>query len=255
MLRIPPSICGLGTTAEARWRSLRSLRKTYVRAWVLRHREARIRLTKPAYPVLPSANWTASALRTSGFSLLYGPRPHAPLSTLNLHPRGRRSITRGESGWLYPPSCRTLTDCLARSWPDAPRSPSALGFRPLPQTTRHWLFFDRGSGRRAARRHHPESAGELPAARGGFLHLPGRRPPTHQHASGQADHRTHPASVEVTVRRRSLALRPRPAPLRSATTLIAITQPRPRLRAYGATPSPAVQPIRGTRRLPFAISR
>ena len=85
--RIPPFICGLGTTAEAGCRSLRPLWKTYVRAWVLRHREARIRLTKTAYPVLPSANWTPSALRTSGFSLLNGPRPHARLSTLDHHPR------------------------------------------------------------------------------------------------------------------------------------------------------------------------
>ena len=50
-------------------------------------------------------------------------------------------------------------------------------------------------------------------------------------------------TVEVAVRRRLLALRPRSAPPRSANTLSAITQPRPRLRVY--TRVPVLDPGRG----------
>ena len=56
-------------------------------------------------------------------------------------------------------------------------------------------------GRCAARRHHPESAGDVPAARSRCLHLPSRRAPAHQRASGQPRHRTYPADVEIAVRR------------------------------------------------------
>ena len=70
------------------------------------------------------------------------------------------------------------------------------------------LCFDRD--RRAAGRHHPGRTSDLPAARGRFLHLPGRCAPAHQRASGQAGHRADPTNVEVGVRRRPLAVRPRP---------------------------------------------
>ena len=94
------------------------------------------------------------------------------------------------------------------------------------------VHFDRG--RCAAGRHHPESAGDVPAARGGFLYLPGRCAPAHRHASGQAGHRVHTADVEVALRRCPIAVRHRPVPPRSAITLSATPQPRARLRGYGA---------------------
>ena len=62
-------------------------------------------------------------------------------------------------------------------------------------------------GRRPPGGYHPESAGHLPAARRGPLHLPGRRTAAHQRASGQARPRTHPTNVEVALRSRPLALR------------------------------------------------
>ena len=70
-------------------------------------------------------------------------------------------------------------------------------------------------GRRATGRHHPESVGDLPAARGRFLHLPGRCAPAN----------------------------PRSAPPRSAITLSATPQPRPIMPAYSE---------RGVRRNPYS---
>ena len=45
-------------------------------------------------------------------------------------------------------------------------------------------------------------------------------------------HRTHPADVEVAARRRAHAFRPGSAPSRSAITLNAVPQPRPKMPAY-----------------------
>ena len=87
----------------------------------------------------------------------------------------------------------------------------------------------------AARQHHPESAGDLPAARGRCLRLPGRCAPANQRASGQPGHRTHPADVEIAIRRHADAFRPPSAPPRFAITLNAVPQPRPILPAYRST--------------------
>ena len=87
-------------------------------------------------------------------------------------------------------------------------------------------------GRRPPGGYHPESAGHLPAARRGPLHLPGRRTAAHQRASGQARPRTHPTNVEVALRSRPLALRPRTPQPRPTFTLTARRQVRLRLPAY-----------------------
>ena len=97
------------------------------------------------------------------------------------------------------------------------------------------LRFDRG--RCAARRYHPEPAGNVRAARGRCLHLPGRCAPANQRASGQPGHRDHPADVEIHVRRRAYALRPRSESPRSGITLRAIPQPRSIMPAY-SLPTP-----------------
>ena len=55
--------------------------------WVLRLRGALLPLTMAVEAVLPSTCWKASAPRITNFSKLNSPRPYAPLSTLNLHPR------------------------------------------------------------------------------------------------------------------------------------------------------------------------
>ena len=95
------------------------------------------------------------------------------------------------------------------------------------------VHFERG--RCAARRYHPESTGDVPAARGRCLHLPGRCASAHQRSSGQPGHRTDPANVEVAVRRCTDALGPRGAPPRSAITLSVVPQPRLRMPAYHTT--------------------
>ena len=103
--------------------------------------------------------------------------------------------------------------------------------RPIPLGKRNWLF----------------TSSEVGAQRVGIiqsllvtcrlhevrcLRLPGRCAPANQRASGQPGHRTHPAAVEIAVRRRADAFRPPSAPPRSAITLNAVPQPRPIMPAY-----------------------
>ena len=80
------------------WRPPRSRKRAYVRAWVLRHRGIPARLAISAGRMLPSALGTASAFPDYITFVAQKPRTHAPLSTLNPHPRGWRPMTRGRGG-------------------------------------------------------------------------------------------------------------------------------------------------------------
>ena len=142
--------------------------------------------------------------------------PKSPLAKALNYARERRS---GLEVFLDDPDVAIDTNHIERA------------LRPIPLGKRNWLFASSEVGAQRGR-HHPDPAGDVPAARGRCLHLPGRCASAHQRASGQPRHRTHPAMWKSLFADDPLRLRPQSAPSRSAATLTAVPQPRPILPAY-----------------------